>query len=78
MVEDNLTQKISKQALRLEKGFNRVNPEIVKETEQLVLDIFQNTKLTLPNKKIKFLLSSPNKVTFLSRITKLGSRFLKQ
>ncbi|MEK7177289.1 MAG: hypothetical protein AAB705_00505 [Patescibacteria group bacterium] len=78
MVENNITQKISRQAIRLERGFNQVDPEILKETEELVWNIFKNTHLTLPNKKIKFLLLSSNKKVFLSRIAKLGHRFLTQ
>lgn len=75
---ESFQEKILKQANRLAKGLILVDVQILEDTKQLVADIHRNTNLALPNKKIKFLLSSPNKKIFLSRVAKLGNRFLKQ
>lgn len=76
MNEKPFDERILEQANKLKKNFNQINDEVLRETFDLVNNIFALTGNILPKKKIKFLLTSPDKQTLLSRVSKLGKRFL--
>lgn len=68
--------KTADQVLKIKGKNNLVDENIAKEVLEIGKSILSRTGLTLPNKKLKYLLSSPDKVTLMSRVKKLGKRFL--